>query len=389
MTRSLLLLLTVVLFLVPAAPASPAVSKFSKAQVDKIEQDIQNSKKFSDKSSELSGNARENSRIATSNFEQTKVVGFRRAAGEFEEAEQKFRQAGKNFDDAWIETQNGLEHNDPGSIQNGNGDYNAGVQLYNGGVASLGQAHSTFKGALEEANTASQRRTVGTQSTNSKKITPVPQRPSSHPAPIPDTPSNAFPAAAVIVVLGTVMTSLQAFRDPRVYEKFILHPWSIVRHGKRHYTLLTNGLIHADAMHLMINLMSFCFFAFMLETIVGHRNFVVIYFGSLIFSSFVVTVKNGNKAYYRALGASGAIAGVIFSYILYRPNSKIMFMFAPVPVPVPVFAVGFLAYSYYMARKQYDNIGHDAHLWGAFSGVLITMILDPASMAIFRGHLNF
>jgi membrane associated rhomboid family serine protease len=192
----------------------------------------------------------------------------------------------------------------------------------------------------------------------------------------------------VIILLGTVMTSLQAFKDPQVRDKFILHPWSIVRHGKRHYTLLTSGLIHADAMHLMINLMSYCFFAFMLETIVGHRNFAIIYIGSLLFSSFIVTMKNANNAYYHALGASGAIAGVIFSYILYRPNSKISFMFAPVPIPAPMFAIVYVAYSYFMAKKNYDNIGHDAHLWGAISGALITMILDPASMEFFRGYLN-
>jgi len=122
---------------------------------------------------------------------------------------------------------------------------------------------------------------------------------------------------------------------------------------------------------------------------VGHRNFLIIYFGSLVFSSFVVTVKNGNNASYRALGASGAIAGVIFSYILYRPNSKISLMFAPVPIPAPVFGALYLAYSYYMAKNKYDNVGHDAHLWGAISGALITMGLDPNSIMLFRSYLRF
>jgi membrane associated rhomboid family serine protease len=151
----------------------------------------------------------------------------------------------------------------------------------------------------------------------------------------------------MIILIGTVVTSLQAFKDERIIDKYILHPWSIANHNPRHYTLISCRLIHADPVHLMMNIMSFSFFAFPLETIIGHWRFLTIYVGSLIFSSFFVTAKNRNNAYFRCLGASGAIAGIIFSY---------------------------------MARNRYENIAHDAHLWGAISGALITMVVDPGVM---------
>lgn len=386
---SFLLLLIASLILLTPGVSWSVPSKWSKAQIDKIQESIQNSKNMSDKSFELIGNAHQNTSVAISNFENTRIEGFRQASNVFSDAEQKFVQARRTFDDAWIRLQGALINSDMSAVQEGINLYNSGVQAYNEGVELRKKAHGIFEIALGESKTTSRRSTTSRQFAPNVNNNPARQRSPGGSPSLPGSSTNAFPVVAMIVLLGTVMTSLQAFKDEQVLDKFILHPWSIVRHGKRHYTLLTSGLIHADAMHLTMNLMSFCFFAFILETIVGHRNFLIIYFGSLIFSSFIVAVKNGNNASYRALGASGAIAGVIFSFILYRPTSKISLMFAPIPIPAPVFAVLYLAYSYYMAKNKYDNVGHDAHLWGAISGALITMVLDPSSIMLFRSYLRF
>jgi membrane associated rhomboid family serine protease len=190
-------------------------------------------------------------------------------------------------------------------------------------------------------------------------------------------PQSGFPTATLTILIATFLTSFRAFRDQLLYERCILNPWSVVQHKIRYYTLISNGLIHTDPIHLTINMMSFTFFALPLEGIIGHFQFVLVYLGSLIFSSIVITVKNGNNAYYRCLGASGAVSGVIFSYILYRPNAQISMMIAPVGVPAPIFALAYVAYSYFMSKSKCDNVAHDAHLWGAFAGALITLVLDP------------
>jgi hypothetical protein len=124
-----LLIATGVLILAPAVSWS-VPSKWSKAQIEKIQESIQTSKNMSDKSYELVGNAHQNSTVASSNFDNTRVAGFRQASDAFSEAERKFLQARKTFDDAWIQTQNGLERSDLNSVKNGINLHNAGTQIY-------------------------------------------------------------------------------------------------------------------------------------------------------------------------------------------------------------------------------------------------------------------
>jgi membrane associated rhomboid family serine protease len=277
-----------------------------------------------------------------------------------------------------------LEHGELTTVEEGVKIHNLGVQCYNDGVQLLNSAAQIFDHARQKpknhSGTSMTATSPGTQSVNTKPTWSIPG------LGMPTLPfggaQDSFPIVAVIILIGTTITSLQAFADPQLFEKYILHPWSIVNHKARYYTLLSSGLIHADPMHLMMNLMSFCFFGLVLETIIGHARFLLVYAGSLLFSSLVLTVKNANNAYYRALGASGAITGVIFSYILYHPNSKISFMFAPMGVPAPVFALAYVGYSYYMAKTKMDNVAHDAHLWGAIAGALITVVVDPNLMGI-------
>lgn len=376
----LLLLVAACVIQIAAGPSMSAQSELSSAQIDKIQEAIRTSKNLSDKAPELIGNAHQNSSIATSNFEKSGIEGFREASGVFAEAEQKFIQARRLFDDAWIQMQNALTDNDLNSVQEGMDLHNSGVQIHNEGVMLQEKAQDIFNVALDESKNTDRRSAVTERFTPQADNSPTPQRASGTLSSPPGSSSTTVPAAAVVILLGTLMTSIQAFRNREVYDRFILHPWSIVQNGRRLYTLVTSGLIHANATHLMINLMSFSFFAFYLENMVGHKNFLIIYFGSLIISSLVVTVKNGANAHYRALGASGAIAGVIFSYILHRPDSKLALMIAPVPIPAPLFGVLYIAYSYYMSKNEYDNIGHDAHLWGAISGLLITMVIDPGTV---------
>jgi membrane associated rhomboid family serine protease len=252
------------------------------------------------------------------------------------------------------------------------------VELYN-------KANGVFQDAMRELNTSK-----GKSANRIESNQVMPPKPNGYFSSISSNrgqPSNEFPISAILVLVGTAMVSIHALRDRRAYDKLILHPWSIMRHGTRKYTIITNGLIHADPMHLGVNMVTFCFFAFLLERIVGHVDFLIIYFGSLFCSSMIVTLTKADDGYYRALGASGAIAGVIFSYILYKPTSTIHFLLAPMGVPAAIFAVFYLAYSWFMTKNKHDHIGHEAHLWGAVSGAVITMVLDPKVLDVLRGHL--
>lgn len=194
---------------------------------------------------------------------------------------------------------------------------------------------------------------------------------------------NETPVAAVIFIF-TLITSIYAFNDNTVYGKFMLHPYTISR-GKKLYTFVTSGLIHADWMHLFFNLFTFYFFGFALEQTVGSVNFGIIYFASLILSDVPTVIKHKNHFWYNSLGASGAISGVLFSYILFYPLSMIGVMF--IPMPAVLFGVLYLVYCWYMSKNVKDNIAHDAHFYGALTGLVFTIILMPGIMRHFMDAL--
>jgi len=193
----------------------------------------------------------------------------------------------------------------------------------------------------------------------------------------------AAPVASLIFAI-TLLTSLWAFYDDNAYANMILHPYSVSR-GQRVYTVITSGLIHNDFMHLFFNLFSYYFFAFQLEPVLGHWQFGLLYVASLILSDLPTVYKHKNDDWYHCLGASGAVSAVIFSYILFDPISKMYLMFIPIGIPAVLFGALYLVYCNYASKHARDNVNHDAHMFGALSGLLITIMLD---MHVVHGFLE-
>jgi membrane associated rhomboid family serine protease len=183
------------------------------------------------------------------------------------------------------------------------------------------------------------------------------------------------PIACVIFVI-TVITSLMAFSNQNLYGKLMLHPYNVSR-GKYIYTIITSGLIHKDWMHLFFNMLSFYFFAFRLEPLLGHWQFGVLYLVSLILSDMPSVLKHKENYSYYSLGASGAVSAIVFSAILYNPLDRMMILPLPIPIPAVIFGVLYLVYCSYSSKYSRDNINHDAHLYGALSGLMITIIFHP------------
>jgi len=192
---------------------------------------------------------------------------------------------------------------------------------------------------------------------------------------------HVAPVASVIFAI-TIAYSLVAFYNDQVYEKSILHPYSVY-HGKSLYTLITSGFIHADLMHLFFNMFTFYFFAFTLEAALGHWQFALLYFLSMVLADLPSVAKHKDNYNYRSLGASGAISAVIFSYILFHPLDSMYLMFLPIPIPAIVFGILYLIYCSYASKRQLGNINHDAHLFGAIAGLMITSVLVPGILPHF------
>ena len=141
-------------------------------------------------------------------------------------------------------------------------------------------------------------------------------------------------------------------------------------------------------MHLFFNMLSYYFFAFRLETLLGHWQFALLYIVSLILSDLPSVYKHKNDYWYHSLGASGAISAVIFSSIMFNPLGKMIILPIPIPIPAFIFGILYLVYCTYASKQSHDSINHDAHLFGALSGVVITIALYPQIVHYFFQQLG-
>ena len=182
------------------------------------------------------------------------------------------------------------------------------------------------------------------------------------------------------IIIVTCVITLTGFKNGKVVDELIFWPPAI---SKKHqyYRFITCGLIHADYMHLIFNMLSLYFFGTFMEAHyqgeLGLQKwyYLALHIGALIVSNIPTYLKHRNDYNYRSLGASGAVSAVFFAFILLYPWQRIVVLVFP--VPAIVYGVLFLVYSAYMSRKGGDNVNHDAHFYGALFGILFTIAVSP------------
>jgi membrane associated rhomboid family serine protease len=187
-------------------------------------------------------------------------------------------------------------------------------------------------------------------------------------------------AAGIILVL-TIVVSIIGLSSRKLLTLAVLRPYAIAR-GSGYLTLLTSGFVHADIGHLLFNLITFYSFAFTLEHRLGSGAFLLLYFCGLLISGIGTCIKHRNEPNYASLGASGAILAVLFASIVYFPRQRLLILPLPIPIPAPLFALAYLAFSYYSSGRRaagqaQDNINHDAHIFGALTGLAFVALTDP------------
>ncbi len=140
----------------------------------------------------------------------------------------------------------------------------------------------------------------------------------------------------------------------------------------------SSGFLHVDFNHLFFNMLSLYFFAGYVVYSLGEMKFLAVYLSSLYLGNYLSFRYHNQQENYTAVGASGAVSGVVFSAVLLYPDMKMLLLFFPIPMPGYVVAVIYLVYTIYGMRKQKDNIGHTAHFGGAISGLLSTFAFKPS-----------
>ncbi|MFO7829120.1 MAG: rhomboid family intramembrane serine protease [Bacteroidales bacterium] len=203
----------------------------------------------------------------------------------------------------------------------------------------------------------------------------------------------------IFIIIVTSLISIVAFGNKQLFEKLQLNPYRVY-HKKEWYRLISHGFLHADWVHLIINMIVLLSFGRAVENIFKQLAaegiiksptlvFVLLYFISMIAATLTSVYKQKDNMWYNSVGASGAVSAVIFTSIFFQPLAR-LYLYAVIPIPGIVFGVLYLGYSHYMSKKGGDNINHDAHFIGAVVGFIFPLFLNPKLIHVFIDQLlNF
>lgn len=188
------------------------------------------------------------------------------------------------------------------------------------------------------------------------------------------------------IIIGiNCIVSFIGFSDKNFFEKYLYRPYNVHKNSNEWYRIFTSTFLHANVPHLFFNMWSFYIFGSMIENSEfpyyfhgkAEYYYVLLYIGGIMTSALPAFEKYKNTYSYAAVGASGAVSAVVFSYILINPSSQLQFIFIPFGFSAWIFGALYLVYSWYMGKHGHDNIGHDAHLWGALYGIIFTIAIHP------------
>ncbi len=194
------------------------------------------------------------------------------------------------------------------------------------------------------------------------------------------------PVTLTLLAVNGLIGLYTLYFDQRLIGVMAFRPHAFY-HGGEYWRMLTAGFVHVGMGHLLVNMITLFFFGPYVEHLLGPVGFLVIYFGSEITANLATLLRYRDDPQYSAIGASGAVSGVLFSFCLFAPW-HILYLFFALPMPAIVFAVLYVAYSIHASRQSGDRVAHEAHLGGALGGVLLTIAVEPRSLSIFLSQLG-
>ncbi|MEC4026770.1 rhomboid family intramembrane serine protease [Myroides odoratimimus] len=183
-------------------------------------------------------------------------------------------------------------------------------------------------------------------------------------------------STVTLILLGlNGLVTYKGLNDFSFFNKYCFDINQINR-GER-YRFITSGFLHVDWMHFAFNMLTLYFFADIIIQVSGVLYFLIVYVASLLVGNILTYQFYKNQPHYRAVGASGAIMGVLYASIMLNPSMSLYMFFIPIPIPAYIFAVGYLLYSLYGMKKNNDGIGHTAHIGGALAGLILIVLKYP------------
>lgn len=186
-----------------------------------------------------------------------------------------------------------------------------------------------------------------------------------------------------ITVGITCLVSIVLMQNPAGKALLVFRP-ATIRERHQWFRFLTSGFVHADMVHLAINMFVLWSFGNAIEryyfpAFLGDfsaQKFMLLYFGGIVVASVPSYIRHSRNPAYAALGASGGVSGVVFAAILFEPWQN-LYLYGVIAIPQILAGAAYLFYSWYQDKRAADNIGHMAHFTGAVWGFLITGLMRP------------
>lgn len=200
------------------------------------------------------------------------------------------------------------------------------------------------------------------------------------------------PVTLLLLLVNVLVSGYALYFDHSLVDRLSFKPKQILENGE-YQRLITAGFVHVSLSHLAFNMITLYFFGPYMERMLGPGRFLLLYVGAELAAHGLSLVLHRKTEGYAAVGASGAISGVLFGFCLFEPFSRIFLFFVPIGIPAWLFAIGYVALSMYAMRQGGEEgmtggIAHEAHLGGALGGLLLTILLEPASVDIFLNQVG-
>jgi membrane associated rhomboid family serine protease len=201
---------------------------------------------------------------------------------------------------------------------------------------------------------------------------------------------SGTPVTLILLLLNVLVSVYALYFDASIVDRFAFKPHEVLKE-REWYRLITGGFVHVGLGHLAFNMITLFFFGPWLEQILGSVRFVILYVGAELAAHALTLFIHRASRTYAAVGASGAVSGVVFGFCLFFPF-EMLYVFFALPIPAILFAVLYVAGSIY-AMKQREagmtgGIAHEAHLGGAIGGLVLTILLEPRAIGIFLGQIG-
>lgn len=181
----------------------------------------------------------------------------------------------------------------------------------------------------------------------------------------------------LIIIIITCLISITGFNNQKIVNDLIFYP-ARMKGGREIYRLFTHGFLHADFIHLGMNMLTLYFFGRAAEAVIFTKvQYLTLYITAIGAASIYDLFRHKNDYNYRSLGASGAVSAILFSTIILDPWQRGICLYGAICIPNLIFGILYIVYSAYMNKKGADNIGHNAHLWGGVYGFAFTAIARP------------